>query len=90
MNPSTNPARTSHGAVPNTISTATRASAASAAPRRRWPGLTSVHPIRSPAALATTMQDSSSTPWAVTSSKNDAPLPAQIARPVIAPNSTPW
>jgi len=90
MNPSTRPASTSQGAVPSTISTATRASAANATPRRRCPGLTSAHPMRSPAALATATHESSSTPWAVTSSKNGTPLPAQIDRPVIAPNSTPW
>ena len=57
---------------------------ASAVPARR-----SAQPNRSPAAPATTMHESSSTPCAVTSSKNGRPLPAPIARPETTPRSTP-
>ena len=80
--PSTRPATTSHAAVPSTISTAARASCAQRlAARSRCPDRRSPTPSRSPAAPATTMQLSSSTPCAMTSSKNGRPLPAPIASP---------
>ena len=76
--------------VPSTISTAARASVRSASPRVRLPGSISAQPMRNPAAPATTMQLSSSTPCAVTSSKKGVPLPALIASPATTPSSTPF
>ena len=62
------------------------------APRRRArrrvcgsPGSISAQPMRSPAAPATTMHDSSSTPCAVTSSKKTRPLPLPTASPPTTP-----
>ena len=90
MNPSVNPATTSHGIVPNTIATQRRASAPSDAVRVRRPGSTIDQPRRSPAAPATVMHESSSTPCATTSSKNTRPLPDPMARPATVPSSTPF
>ncbi len=88
--PSTRPATTSQNAVPRIISTAARASVRNASIRVRVPGSTIAAATRSPAAPATTMQLSSSTPCATTSSKNGRPLPAPIASPATAPRSNPF
>ena len=58
--------------------------------RVRVPGSTIADASRRPAAPATAMQLSSSTPCATTSSKNGRPLPAPIASPATAPSRIPF
>ena len=87
--PSATPQRTSHGTVPIAISTAARASRASARPRADGPGEISAQPIRRPATPPATMHDSSSGPCADTSRRNAVPLPASIASPAMTPRIIP-
>ena len=87
--PSTSPASTTQGIVPSTSSIAGRASRRSDWPRVSVPGSTSAQPIRSPAAAAIAMHDSSSTPCGRTNSKKPALEPFSIERPRIAPMKPP-
>ncbi|MFN8016791.1 MAG: DUF58 domain-containing protein [Acidimicrobiales bacterium] len=77
--PSTIPHGTSSAAHPRATSTPARPSARSASARVRWPGCTMAHPTRSPAAPATVMSDSSSTPWGATRRSTLPPAPRWTA-----------
>ena len=87
--PSVSPATTSHGAVPRTSITASRACRRSDSARGSVPASIIAQPRRKPAAPETAMQESSSMPCGAMYRSSTEKFPLWIAIPAIAPIVTP-